>query len=116
MLLRASGKATNTTVDLKSAMTGCAEAPTEVPQSDVLLKFCEAAVVGTEEELETARHEVLATLGPTGLVDAAAVVGNFERNVRIADSTGIPLDDFLDIGSSDFRDDLGINNFANSEW
>jgi hypothetical protein len=37
---------------------------------------------------------------------------NFERMVRIADATGIPLDDPVEILTSDVREGLGINDFT----
>ena len=43
------------------------------------------------------------------LVDAAAVVGNFERMVRIADGTGIPLDKPVAMVSADMREELGLD-------
>ena len=45
------------------------------------------------------------------MVDAAAIVGNFQRMVRIADSTGIPLDETVLMISQSIRKTLGINNF-----
>jgi len=50
-------------------------------------------------------------LGAEQFVEAAAVVANFQRMVRIADSTGIPLDGVVMAMSDDFRDELGINDF-----
>ena len=38
---------------------------------------------------------------------AAGVIGNFERMVRIADGTGIPLDRIVDAMTSDFRAEFG---------
>lgn len=54
-------------------------------------------------------------VGDAGLVDAAATVSAFEGLNRIADATGIQLDDGLDADSADFRDELGIEGFAGSE-
>ena len=112
MLLRASGEATRTKVDLGVVMTGRDPTNTEIPHGEILLKFAEAAVAGGEEEMVAARQAVLTELGPAELVDAAAVVGNFERNVRVADATGIPLDDFLEELSADFRSEMGVDAFA----
>jgi len=112
MLLRASGDATGISIDLRPVMEGSAAFREDLAGSEALLKFSEAAVRGSERELDEARARVLAELGPAALVDAAAVVGNFERMVRIADSTGIPLDDFLAERSADFRHDIGIEAFS----
>lgn len=112
MLLRASGEATDTNVDLGLVMVGYKPTDTEIPHSEVLLRFAEAAVIGDEEGITAARRALLTVLGPAELVDAAGIVGNFERNVRIADATGIPLDDFLEERSADFRSEIGLDAFA----
>ena len=45
------------------------------------------------------------------MVDAVGVASNFQRMVRIADSTGITLGNFEAI-TEDIREDLGINAYA----
>ena len=112
MLLRTSGEAEGTSVELRPVMDGSGSPGSTIPHSEALLSLSEAAVNGTDEELHAARRRVLQELGPAELVDAAGVIGNFEKMVRIADSTGIPLDEFLEEKSADFRADIGINEFA----
>ena len=51
---------------------------------------------------------MIETLGPEAMVDAAGVVSNFERMVRIADSTGIELGDLLEQATADVRTVLGL--------
>ena len=58
------------------------------------------------------RAAVVETLGPEAMVDAAGVASNFERMVRIADSTGIELGDLLEQASADVRDALGLERPA----
>ncbi len=53
-------------------------------------------------------------LGVEALVDAAAVIGNFERMTRIADGTGIPLGDTLAAVTVDIREDLGLDRLGRS--
>ena len=48
------------------------------------------------------------------LPGAAAVVGNFERMVRIADGSGIPLDTSMSVASATLREDLGIDAFGSA--
>jgi hypothetical protein len=57
-----------------------------------LMKFAEALALRDEQALAQARQDLLETAGPQVLVDAACIAGNFQRMVRIADATGIPLD------------------------
>jgi len=51
-------------------------------------------------------------VGTAGMVDAAGVVGNFQRMVRIADGCGIALDPPMQVLSEDLRAELGINKYA----
>ena len=69
---------------------------------------------GEPEALGAARARLLGAVGPEGLVDAAAVVANFERMVRIADGTGIPLDAPVAAMSSDLRNQLDLSRFGSA--
>ena len=101
-----------TTVDLHAVTDG--KSRSGVEHGERLVAFAEAAVAGSDAELDTARQALLEAVGPAKLVDAAAVIGNFQRMVRIADSTGIPLDTPVAALSADVREDLGIDEFGSS--
>jgi len=109
MLLRASGQATGQAFDLHAVTEGAATSG--VAHEEVLLTLAEAVVSDDEGTLATARTHVLDELGPAALVDAAGVASNFERMVRIADATGIPLDSFLDEMTVDMRAELHLARF-----
>ena len=47
-------------------------------------------------------------------MDTAAVIGNFQRMVRIADATGIPLDAPVGALSAEIRDELDLGSFASA--
>ena len=64
----------------------------------------------------TRRSAVADALGEAALVDAAAVIGNFQRMTRIADGTGIPLDDMVVAMTTDLREELGINEFGSAAY
>ena len=81
-----------------------------VPGSAVLLRFADAVVGGGD--LDTARAAVIAELGEAELWEAAATVAAFCGLVRVADGTGIPLDDGMLLASQDLRASLGIDGFA----
>jgi len=57
-----------------------------------LKDFASAVASRDEAALVTARDALLEAAGPDVVVDAAGVAANFQRMVRIADSTGIPVD------------------------
>lgn len=48
------------------------------------------------------------------MIDAAAVIVNFQRMVRIADGSGIPLDAPMAMITAEIRDELGINEFSSA--
>ena len=83
-----------------------------VPHGSLLTAFAEAAV--RSDALPGLRERIAAELGPQELVDAAGVVANFQRMVRIADGCGIPLDEFTRDATDDVRDDLGLHAFASA--
>ena len=76
-----------------------------------LVAFAEA-IVTDAQTLAQSRAAVIEALGAEAMVDAAGVVSNFERMVRIADSTGIELGDRLEQGSAAVRDVLGLTRPA----
>ena len=109
-MLRASVESTGDDVELLG-VTG--EASSGVPHGDVLVRFAEQVVVDGED-LDRARAELVDAMGPAALVDAAAVVGNFERMVRIADGTGTPLDAPVAAMTGQLRAALGLDDYGSA--
>ena len=64
------------------------------------------------QRVMVARQSVTDALGVAAMIDAAAVIANFQRMVRIADSSGIPLDEPVLMMTQGIRQQLGINQFA----
>jgi len=87
----------------------------DVAHAKVLMNFAESLARRDEEALEQARTALLEEAGAEVLVDAAAVAGNFQRMVRIADSTGIPLDDSSAAISMDIREELELGRFGTAQ-
>lgn len=110
MLLRASSEFAGDDIDLTAVTAGDGK-DCGVDAGAELIAFAEAAT-RRDASLPAAREALHQRLGAAALVDAAAVVGNFERMVRIADASGIPLDDPMRIASADLREELGIDRFA----
>ena len=109
-----SGELEGEQYDLHGVTAGEAAAPVGVPHERELIALAEAVARGGEVELAEARSKALAALGPESFVAAAAVASNFERMVRIADATGIPLDAPLHAISADMRAELGIDAFGSA--
>jgi hypothetical protein len=114
MLLRASGESSGEKIDLRAVTEGEA-ATSGLPGGEALTAFVDAAILAGAEAIRAARDRVVAELGEAAMVDAAGVIGNFERMVRIADGTGIPLDKPVALVSADMREELGIDSFAGAE-
>ena len=74
-------------------MTGEGEGDGGVPQGRLLARFADAVVVGSDQELAAVRDQLSVALGSEALVDAAGIVAIFSCNVRVADASGIPLDE-----------------------
>jgi hypothetical protein len=114
MLLRASSELEGgATPDLRGVTD--AASSSGVPAGDLLTAFADATIDGDPEAIARAREAVVAELGTDATVDAAGVIGNFQRMVRIADGTGIPLDAPVKLLSAGMRAELGIDSFASAQ-
>jgi len=111
-MLRVSSKLQGQEADLHAVTEGV-EADSGVPAEKALIAFVEGTLNGSEE-LAVYREQLLNELGNDALVDAAGVIGNFQRMVRIADGTGIPLDDMVAAMTADLREELGLNELASA--
>jgi alcohol dehydrogenase class IV len=109
-LLRESSRAKNENYDL-TLLTGT-EGDGNIPHGALLVAFTDAVVKYDEAAAAKLRAEIREKAGDAALVDAAAIVAAFSGFDRIADSTGIPLEDAKAENSADFRASLGINAFA----
>ena len=111
MMLRASVEMQGGEVDLNAVTKAGHDAGEFIEGSAELVAFAEAMVEGSPEDVVRARSELIDRLGAEKFVRAAGVVGNFQRMVRIADATGIPLDGMVMALTEDFREGLGVNTF-----
>ncbi len=114
MLLRASGTISRRDLDLRAITDPSAATASGIAHAAALLRFVDAAVAEDDDERAAARDALRVAVGSAGLVDAAAVLGNFERMTRIADATGIALDGPVEMMSADFRETLGLEGFASA--
>jgi len=87
-----SSQASGIDVDL-DIIAGRENTGEEIPCADALVEFAEAAIGGDEGRLAAAREALSGLLGTKAVVDAAGVIAAFNMNTRIADATGIPLDE-----------------------
>ena len=82
-----------------------------VPAGIELTALVDAALGSDAEVLASARRAAWAAVGGAGLIDAAAAIASFNAVVKIADGTGIPLEDWKHERTRDIRAALGIDSY-----
>ena len=112
-MLSLSADASNTDVDLQ-LINGDTNVSDGIPHSTLLMQFAEAVAGRDPGNIATTRQALYDAAGNDVVVDAAAVAGNFQRMVRIADSTGIPVDGLMAEANADVRDQLGLNELPSA--
>ena len=116
-MLRASTQVSGEAVNLNGIVEGN-EVQTGLRGGEALIRFAEASVGDSvddkADDIRVAREAVKDELGENSMVDAAGVIANFQRMVRIADGTGIPLDTPVAMMTSSIREDLGINEYGSA--
>ena len=109
-MLRESSTATGTSYDL-SAIVGDGGADGGVSHGIVLVEFVDAVLGGLDAQLPGLRNNVRSAVGDAGFVDACATIASFNAVVKLADGTGIPLEDWKESRTRDIRDALSIDAF-----
>lgn len=109
MLLRESGRHTGDEYDL-TAMAGEGAAGGGVAAGEALARYAET-FCEDRDGFAAARGRLLGDIGAEALVDAAGVLAIFTAVVRVADATGIPLEEEKARTSADFRGALGIDDY-----
>ncbi|MFT7688134.1 MAG: hypothetical protein ACI9FB_003494 [Candidatus Azotimanducaceae bacterium] len=112
-MLRESSKLEGADVDLQvlGGHTGSGDLPAEAE----LLAFAETALMFDVSATKTAREKLVEVIGYDAMIDSACIIANFQRMVRIADGTGIPLDTPVAMVTAGIREELGINAFGSAE-
>ena len=105
-----SGEANGLAIDLAAAVDRDHVGDVGVPASAELLAFTNAVELGGD--VGAARSALAAAIGEAATVEAAATIAIFNGLVRVADGTGIRLDDGVFAASVGERELLGINRFA----
>lgn len=112
MLLRGSGEHQSLDYDLRSiSKEGFSSG---VEHGDLLLEFANAVMNADDARLDHARQEIFDSMGAKALVECAAIAANFNQMVRIADSTGIPIDSMAIGMTAATRETLDINHFKSA--
>ena len=84
-----------------------------VPGGALLIEYAEA-FYDAPDDLVDIRDRIEQELGAGAAVDAAAIVAIYDAVVKIADATGIPIEEQKAEMSEDIRKHLGINDFPSA--
>ena len=114
-MLRVSAQTNETDVDLQGISGDADSADKGIEFGTELMHFAESVARRDGDAMASSRQALLETAGPEVLVDAAGVAANFQRMVRIADSTGIPYDDLKSGLGQEVRDELNLTDFATAQ-
>ena len=106
-----SGHAAGLDIDLPSALDPRAAGDCGVPHGAELVAFANAVQIDPPD-IESTRDTLEACVGFDGMLEAAATIAIFNGLVRVADGTGIQLDEGVVSASADYREDLGVNAFG----
>ena len=113
MLLRASSQRDDITVDL--AAVNDPTLASGVPHDDWLRALTEATIEEQWELLAEVRAEAAGVMGERAVVDTLVVAAAFNGITRVADATGIPLDDNTRASTGALRAEVGLDAFQYAE-
>ncbi len=110
MLLRASSQLDQKDYDLQSVTD--AHTDPGVAHGEHLRALTEATIRGDWLNLGPIRRRAEAAMGERCAVDALVVAAAFNGITRVADATGVPLDDNTAATTVSMRAETGIDDFA----
>ena len=113
MLLRASGQSDQQDFDLNSVTDDHADSGVDF--GHWLRSLTEATIQNRWDDLTTIRDQAAAAMGTQSMVDALVVASGFNGITRVADATGIPLDENTQQMTIDMRVSTGIERFNYAE-
>ena len=113
MLLRASSQLENGDYDVNSVTSD--DLDPGVPHGKWLRALTEAAIRSDWLELAQIRPQAEAAMGQQPVIDALTVAAAFNGITRVADATGIPLDQNTADTTFELRKQTGIQRFEYGE-
>lgn len=83
-----------------------------IPHSALLVAFVEAILENNTAGSAQLRTEILHKMGAEALVDVCAAVASFNAVVKVADGTGIPLEQEKELRTRQIRQELALDSGA----
>ena len=111
-MLRWSSNADGLRADLAAVAAG--EGDGGLPHGAELIAFTEAIGSGEDDAIQRTRAQLVDAAGEEFMVDAAAVVANFEMMTRVADGTGAKFPDAGADKRAELASSLGIDVFTSA--
>ena len=108
MRLSLSGKHTGDEYALEDAI-GKGSGDSGLPRGELLSDFVEAVCAGDAARTATVREKIVEAMGEAAMIDAAAVIAAFNCYPRVADATGIPLEEAKAAATATMRAELGLD-------
>ena len=112
-MLRVSVSQSSLQVDLSGLRTGDSQALDAIPNARTLIRLADAFMDREPDHLANIRDEAASVIGELGVIEAIGVAANFQRMVRIASGTGIPIDEPDPKFGTAVRAALNLNN---TDW
>ena len=110
MRLSLSGKHTGDKYALECAIgEGSGDSGLPCGQGELLNDFVEAVCADDVAQTTTVRQKIIKGMGEAAMVDAAAVIAAFNCYPRVADATGIPLEEAKAAATEAMRAELGLD-------
>ena len=106
-----SSEANGLIADLEAALDADHLGDVGIPASSELLAFTNAVELG-QSDIDATRGALASVIGDDATTEAAAIIAIFNGLVRVADGTGIQLDEGVLSASVIERESLNINRFA----
>lgn len=113
MRLRASGQQTGNEYDLRSVTEG-GQVDVGLPHGKLINDFVEAIFNRDPSRVDVVREALVNAMGEQAMVDAAATIAAFNAYPRMADATGIPLENEKKKASAEMREELGIETLRDN--
>lgn len=102
-------------IDVSAIREGTSSAAASgIPHAALLVSFADAVVAHEEAKIAELRPKLIEAVGPGGFLETATVTANFQRMVRIADSTGIPQEAPVMALAGDIIENLGLRDFPSA--
>jgi hypothetical protein len=114
-MLRESIKADGQTIDLEGLADPNCKEIAGLKHSRTLIEYADVFMSRDAEKLALIGGKLEKEMGANKLVDASGVASNFQRMVRIADGSGIPVDPGSYDDRADLIEQLGLEEYESAK-